>query len=177
MRKRPGESNHGERPPTKRLKSTILGDTTSIVHAERGIFHVNEYPYIGYTITTTAPDTVQMGKVMTIANGFWPPPIVLLVCGYLTETHTYKCGINEGQSCCESWGCAIQDVRRMAGHAAEDVFLANLVGKSFRAFRWSLTPRSCYAETGGEGGGAADVELILNNSASSSGREVVTFQL
>ena len=99
------------------------------------------------------------------------------LCGYLTETHTYKCGISEDQNCCEAWGCGIQGVRRMASKAAEDAFLANLQGKSFKAFRWSLTPRSYHVETGGECGGAADVELILNSSTSSSGRDVVTFNL
>ena len=68
--KKNDDDNREERVGRKKvLKSTLREDTTSIVHAQRGTFHVNEYPYLGYTITTAIDDT-QMGAVMSIANGF-----------------------------------------------------------------------------------------------------------
>ena len=63
----------------------------------------------------------------------------------------------------------------MKSTAAEEAFMTSLVGKPFKTFRWSLTPRTFNADFGGEGGGDADVELVLDSTAS-SGRQVVTFQ-
>lgn len=148
----------------KRLKFS----SWCIIHAHRLKFEVDQSKFEGYHFTV-ALDNDEILAVMNAANGFWPRAVALLVCGYIDEQHTYKCGIETGGKCCEQWGLGIKGVRPMASGAAEQQFLADLVGKSFKGFRWSLDRPNREDEKS-----QANVELILE-SDNNAGREVVTF--